>query len=85
MIRKKNRIRNSIAIIQLGDDGSFHIKNLGKYSISVNEKEVDPGHSLILKSDSECNVRFNNQNRDSSYKELLPTQEQQKQESNTKL
>lgn len=39
------------AIIQLGDDGSFHIKNLGKYSISVNEKEVDPGHSLILKSD----------------------------------
>ncbi|WZZ52556.1 hypothetical protein YC2023_052663 [Brassica napus] len=29
--------------------------------------------------------QFNNQNRDSSYKELLPTQEQQKQESNTKL
>lgn len=38
------------AIIRLGDDGSFHMKNLGKYSISVNEKEVDPGQSLILKS-----------------------------------
>ena len=39
------------AIIRLGDDGSFHMKNLGKYAISVNEKEVDPGQSLILKSD----------------------------------
>ncbi|CDY13201.1 BnaC04g26340D [Brassica napus] len=55
--KKKNRIRNSIAIIQLGDDGSFHIKNLGKYSISVNEKEVDPGHSLILKSDCLLEIR----------------------------
>ncbi|KAG2286936.1 hypothetical protein Bca52824_046540 [Brassica carinata] len=45
------------AIIQLGDDGSFHIKNLGKYSISVNEKEVDPGHSLILKSDCLLEIR----------------------------
>ncbi|KAH0884933.1 hypothetical protein HID58_061029 [Brassica napus] len=53
----KHYIKKPEAIIQLGDDGSFHIKNLGKYSISVNEKEVDPGHSLILKSDCLLEIR----------------------------
>ncbi|RID65265.1 hypothetical protein BRARA_D00472 [Brassica rapa] len=52
-----SKISRRQAIIRLGDDGSFHIKNLGKYSISVNEKDVDPGQSLILKSDCLLEIR----------------------------
>ncbi|KAG2325758.1 hypothetical protein Bca4012_040239 [Brassica carinata] len=55
--KRGSKISRRQAIIRLGDDGSFHIKNLGKYSISVNEKEVDPGQSLILKSDCLLEIR----------------------------
>jgi hypothetical protein len=55
--KRGSKISRRQAIIRLGDDGSFHIKNLGKYSISVNEKEVDPGQSLILKSDCLVEIR----------------------------
>ncbi|XP_048633931.1 uncharacterized protein LOC106445460 isoform X2 [Brassica napus] len=55
--KRGSKISRRQAIIRLGDDGSFHIKNLGKYSISVNEKEVDPGQSLVLKSDCLLEIR----------------------------
>ncbi|KAF2601274.1 hypothetical protein F2Q70_00026835 [Brassica cretica] len=55
--KRGSKISRRQAIIRLGDDGSFHIKNLGKYSISVNEKEVEPGQSLILKSDCLLEIR----------------------------
>ncbi|VVB05650.1 unnamed protein product [Arabis nemorensis] len=55
--KRGSKISRRQAIIRLGDDGSFHMKNLGKYSISVNEKEVDPGQSLILKSDCLVEIR----------------------------
>ncbi|KAK5823798.1 hypothetical protein PVK06_018561 [Gossypium arboreum] len=37
------------AIINIEEDGSFHLKNLGKCSISINN-EVAPGHSPSLNS-----------------------------------
>ncbi|KAF8117369.1 hypothetical protein N665_0011s0088 [Sinapis alba] len=55
--KRGSKISRRQAIIRLGDDGSFHIKNLGKYSISVNEKEADPGQSLVLKSDCLLEIR----------------------------
>ncbi|CAN8279271.1 unnamed protein product [Cochlearia groenlandica] len=55
--KRGSKISRRQAMIQLGNDGLFHIKNLGKYSISVNEKEVDPGQSLILKSDCLVEIR----------------------------
>ncbi|KAF8093721.1 hypothetical protein N665_0379s0013 [Sinapis alba] len=55
--KRGSKISRRQAIIRLGDDGSFHMKNLGKYAISVNEKEVDPGQSLILKSDCLLEIR----------------------------
>ncbi|EOA23562.1 hypothetical protein CARUB_v10016756mg [Capsella rubella] len=55
--KRGSKISRRQAIIRLSDDGSFHMKNLGKYSISVNEKEVDPGQSLILKSDCLVEIR----------------------------
>uniref|UniRef100_A0A1J3IGP9 Microspherule protein 1 n=1 Tax=Noccaea caerulescens TaxID=107243 RepID=A0A1J3IGP9_NOCCA len=55
--KRGSKISRRQAIIRLGDDGSFHMKNLGKYSISVNEKEVDPGQTLILKSDCLVEIR----------------------------
>lgn len=36
------------AIIKMDKGGSFYLKNLGKCSISVNNKEVGPGQSLSL-------------------------------------
>ncbi|CAH2064154.1 unnamed protein product [Thlaspi arvense] len=55
--KRGSKISRRQAIIRLGDDGSFYMKNLGKYAISVNEKEVDPGQSLILKSDCLIEIR----------------------------
>ncbi|CAN8254584.1 unnamed protein product [Cochlearia groenlandica] len=55
--KRGSKISRRQAIIRLGDDGSFHMKNLGKYPISVNEKEVDPGQSLVLKSDCLVEMR----------------------------
>ncbi|KAG6704942.1 hypothetical protein I3842_07G157100 [Carya illinoinensis] len=43
-----NKISRRQAIIKMDKAGSFHLKNLGKCSISVNNKEVGPGQSLPL-------------------------------------
>ncbi|XP_010539038.1 PREDICTED: uncharacterized protein LOC104813188 isoform X2 [Tarenaya hassleriana] len=55
--KRGSKISRRQAIIRLGEDGSFHMKNLGKYPVSINEKEVDPGQSLILKSDCLIEIR----------------------------
>ncbi|XP_010546457.1 PREDICTED: microspherule protein 1-like [Tarenaya hassleriana] len=52
-----SKISRRQAIVRLEDDGSFRMKNLGKYPISVNEKEVDPGQSLVLKPDCLIEIR----------------------------
>lgn len=38
------------AIIKIDQDGFFSLKNLGKCSISINSKDVAPGHCLRLNS-----------------------------------
>ncbi|KAF2310048.1 hypothetical protein GH714_006322 [Hevea brasiliensis] len=45
-----NKISRRQATITLDKGGSFHLKNLGKCSISVNDKEIAPGQSLNLAS-----------------------------------
>ncbi|XP_057986779.1 uncharacterized protein LOC110666015 isoform X2 [Hevea brasiliensis] len=45
-----NKISRRQATINLDKGGSFHLKNLGKCSISVNDKEIAPGQSLNLAS-----------------------------------
>ncbi|KAJ4827616.1 hypothetical protein Tsubulata_032478 [Turnera subulata] len=48
--RQANKISRRQATINLDKNGSFHLKNLGKFPISVNEKDVAPGQSLSLTS-----------------------------------
>ncbi|KAJ4827615.1 hypothetical protein Tsubulata_032477 [Turnera subulata] len=43
-----NKISRQQATINLDMSGSFHLKNLGKFPISVNKKEVASGQSLSL-------------------------------------
>ncbi|XVE56116.1 hypothetical protein DITRI_Ditri03aG0211700 [Diplodiscus trichospermus] len=45
-----NKVSRRQAIINMEEDGSFHLKNLGKCSVSINSKEVRPGQSLSLNS-----------------------------------
>uniref|UniRef100_A0A5B6ZNQ9 FHA domain-containing protein n=1 Tax=Davidia involucrata TaxID=16924 RepID=A0A5B6ZNQ9_DAVIN len=45
-----NKISRRQAIIKMDKGGSFHLKNLGKCSIFVNNKEVTPKQSLRLAS-----------------------------------
>ncbi|KAJ8772690.1 hypothetical protein K2173_027867 [Erythroxylum novogranatense] len=45
---RANKISRRQAIINLDKSGCFHIKNLGKVSISMNDKEIAPGQSSIL-------------------------------------
>ncbi|KAI4374948.1 hypothetical protein MLD38_012880 [Melastoma candidum] len=52
-----NKISRRQAIIKLEKDGYFLLKNLGKCGILVNNKEVSPGHSLRLCSNSLIEVR----------------------------
>ncbi|KAB2628190.1 hypothetical protein D8674_032985 [Pyrus ussuriensis x Pyrus communis] len=52
-----NKISRKQAMINMDKDGSFHLKNLGKCSISVNSKEVAPGQSLSLSSSCLIEIR----------------------------
>ncbi|XP_021613491.1 uncharacterized protein LOC110615739 isoform X2 [Manihot esculenta] len=52
-----NKISRRQAVINLDKGGSFHLKNLGKCSISVNEKEMAPGQSLNLTSSCLIEIR----------------------------
>ncbi|KAM1526673.1 hypothetical protein PS1_016371 [Malus domestica] len=73
-----NKISRKQAMINMDKDGSFHLKNLGKCSISVNSKEVAPGQSLSLSSSCLIEIRgmpfiFEmNQTRVKQYLESIP-------------
>lgn len=54
---RANKISRRQAIIYLDKGGSFRLKNLGKFSISVNNKEVAPGQSLDLISGCLIEIR----------------------------
>ncbi|KAH7567185.1 hypothetical protein JRO89_XS07G0029100 [Xanthoceras sorbifolium] len=54
---RANKISRRQAIIKMEKGGSFHIKNLGRCSISVNDKEVAPGQSLSLTSSCMIEIR----------------------------
>ncbi|CAL1384080.1 unnamed protein product [Linum trigynum] len=45
---RANKISRRQAIISLDESGCFHLKNVGKFSISVNDKEITHGQSLNL-------------------------------------
>ncbi|GAV72445.1 FHA domain-containing protein/MCRS_N domain-containing protein [Cephalotus follicularis] len=47
---RANKISRRQAIIKMDKDGLFHLKNLGKRSISVNNNEAATGQSLSLSS-----------------------------------
>ncbi|XLS50409.1 hypothetical protein HN51_011086 [Arachis hypogaea] len=53
-----NKISRYQAIIKLDNDGSFYIKNFGKTSILVNNKEVQTGQSQRLHSNCLIEVLF---------------------------
>ncbi|XVE94618.1 hypothetical protein REPUB_Repub02eG0024300 [Reevesia pubescens] len=52
-----NKVSRRQAIINMEEDGSFHLKNLGKCSVSINSKEVAPGQSLSLTSSCLIEIR----------------------------
>ncbi|GMJ02693.1 embryo defective 1967 [Hibiscus trionum] len=52
-----NKVSRRQAIINMEEDGSFHLKNLGKCSVSINSKEVLPGQSLGLSSSCLIEIR----------------------------
>ncbi|XP_065631874.1 uncharacterized protein LOC112035806 [Quercus suber] len=54
---RANKISRRQAIIEMDKGGSFCLKNLGKCSISVNNKEVGPGQSLSLISSCLIEIR----------------------------
>ncbi|KAE8057193.1 hypothetical protein FH972_013901 [Carpinus fangiana] len=54
---RANKISRRQAIIKMDKSGSFYLKNLGKWSISVNNKEVGPGQSLSLISSCLIEIR----------------------------
>ncbi|KAL8141209.1 hypothetical protein V2J09_007230 [Rumex salicifolius] len=55
--RRANRISRREAFIKIDENGEFHLRNLGKCPIEINGKEVYPGQSLILPSDSHIKVK----------------------------
>ncbi|XP_022981262.1 uncharacterized protein LOC111480451 [Cucurbita maxima] len=52
-----NKISRRQAIIKIDQDGFFSLKNLGKCSISINNKDVAPGHCLRLNSGCLIEIR----------------------------
>ncbi|KAL6995760.1 hypothetical protein U1Q18_005896, partial [Sarracenia purpurea var. burkii] len=52
-----NKISRRQAIIKMDQSGSFYLKNLGKCSISVNNKEIAPKQSATLTSSCLIEVR----------------------------
>ncbi|XVF63763.1 hypothetical protein PTKIN_Ptkin09bG0113000 [Pterospermum kingtungense] len=55
--RCANKVSSRQAIISMEEDGSFHLKNLGKCSVSINSKEVAPGQSQSLTSSCLIEIR----------------------------
>ncbi|KAG6785717.1 hypothetical protein POTOM_007298 [Populus tomentosa] len=53
----RNIISRRQATINLDKSGSFYLKNLGKCSLSVNDKEIAPGQSLSLSSGCLIEIR----------------------------
>ncbi|KAK9270337.1 hypothetical protein L1049_025916 [Liquidambar formosana] len=54
---RPNKISRRQAIINMDKSGTFYLKNLGKLSILVNNKEVAPGQSLSLNSSCLIEIR----------------------------
>ncbi|KAJ6931457.1 hypothetical protein NC652_014832 [Populus alba x Populus x berolinensis] len=54
---RANKISRRQATINLDKIGSFYLKNLGKCSLSVNDKEIAPGQSLSLSSGCLIEIR----------------------------
>ncbi|XP_059638364.1 uncharacterized protein LOC132280209 isoform X2 [Cornus florida] len=54
---RANKISRRQAIIMMDKEGSFHLKNLGKCSIFVNNKEVAPKQCLALTSSCLLEIR----------------------------
>ncbi|EEF52660.1 conserved hypothetical protein [Ricinus communis] len=54
---RANKVSRKQATINLDKSGSFHLKNIGKCSISVNDKEMAPGQSLSLTSSCLIEIR----------------------------
>ncbi|GKU90041.1 hypothetical protein SLEP1_g4089 [Rubroshorea leprosula] len=54
---RPNKISRRQATINMEKDGSFHLKNLGKCPVSVNNQEIPPGHSLNLSSSCLIEIR----------------------------
>ncbi|GAB2218114.1 hypothetical protein Droror1_Dr00001332 [Drosera rotundifolia] len=54
---RANKISRRQAILKMDRDGSFHLKNLGKFSLSVNSKEVYPLQSLRLQTNCLIEIR----------------------------
>ncbi|GAB2267691.1 hypothetical protein Dimus_002674 [Dionaea muscipula] len=54
---RANKISRRQAIIKMERDGSFLLKNLGKFSLSINNDEVYPGQSLRLQSNCLIEIR----------------------------
>ncbi|KAE8654028.1 putative leucine-rich repeat receptor-like protein kinase [Hibiscus syriacus] len=52
-----NKVSRRQAIIKMEEDGSFHLKNLGKCSVSINSKDVATGQSLALNSNCLIEIR----------------------------
>ncbi|CAN8234610.1 unnamed protein product [Cochlearia groenlandica] len=53
----KTKISRRQALIRLKQDGNFEIKNLGKFSIWLNEKELVPKEVVTLKNNSLIQIR----------------------------
>ncbi|CAN1163489.1 Microspherule protein 1 [Linum perenne] len=54
---RANKISRRQAIISLDKSGCFHVKNVGKFCISVNDKEITNGQSLTLTSSCLIEIR----------------------------
>ncbi|PRQ27134.1 putative transcription factor interactor and regulator FHA-SMAD family [Rosa chinensis] len=52
-----NKVSRQQAVLKMEKDGSFHLKNLGSCSISVNSTELTPGQSLCLSSSCLIEIR----------------------------
>ncbi|KAJ6352162.1 hypothetical protein OIU76_001386 [Salix suchowensis] len=54
---RANKISRQQATINFDKSGSFYLKNLGKCSLSVNDKDIAPGQSLSLSSGCLIEIR----------------------------
>ncbi|CAN0872373.1 Microspherule protein 1 [Linum grandiflorum] len=54
---RANKISRRQAIISLEKKGCFNVKNVGKFAMSVNDKEITNGQSLILTSGCLLEIR----------------------------